>query len=148
MLTARGWISTQTSVVDFQRLFSGESNDCEIIWTGQYKLGDNAPTPLGVSALYVLFKKMYDAELITTSSKAQKVGPILESHIVDTNGHFLTNVSNVKTTSAKANEIINKILKMMNTRPSSEDIHRWLEGEMESRYDKNARQDMSYRKRH
>ena len=148
MLTARGWISTQTSVVDFRRLFSGKSNDCEIIWTGQEKLGDNKSTKLGISALYVLFKNMYDAEQITTSSKAQKVGPILESHFVDSKGYLLTNVSNVTTTSAKANEIINKILKMMSTRPSSEDIQRWLEGEMESRYDKNDRQDMSYRKRY
>lgn len=147
-LTARGWISTQTNVADFRRLFSGESNDCEIIWTGQDKLGDNEPTTLGISALYVLFKDMYDEGLITTSSKTQKVGPILESHFVDAEGHFLTNVSNVKTTSAKAKEMINKILKMMRTRPSSEDIQRFLEEDMDSRYDRNDRQDLNYRRRH
>ena len=148
MLTARGWISTQTSMTEFLRLFNGQANNCEIIWTGQDKLGDNEPTVLGVSALYVLFKNMYDTKLITTSSKAQKVGPILESHFVDTEGHFLTNVSNVKTTSAKANEIIKQILKMMQTRPSSEDIQRLLEEEMESKYDNYDRQDLNYRRPH
>ena len=146
LLTARGWISTQTTEVDFLRLFSGESNDCEIIWTGQDKLGNNEPTILGVSALYVLFKNMYDKELIATSNKTQKVGPILESHFVDTNGRFLTKVSNSKTASAKANELINKILKVLNKRPSSEDIERLLEEDMESKYDKYDRQDLSYRK--
>ena len=148
LLTARGWISTQTNVVDFQCLFSGVSNDCEIIWTGQNKLGDNEPTKLGVSALYVLFKKMFDEKLITTGSITQKVGPILESHFVDTEVHFLKNVSNLKTTSAKANEYINLILTIMRMRPSSEDIKRLLEEDMESKYDKNDRQDLNYRKPH
>lgn len=148
LLTARGWISTQTKEVDFLRLFSGKSNDCEIIWTGQDKLGDNKPTTLGISALYVLFKNMFDEGLITTSSKAQKVGPILEMHFVDTDGHFLTNVSNVSTTSAKANDYISQILNTMRMRPSSENIQRILEEDMESKYDQNDRQDMNYRKPH
>lgn len=148
LLTARGWISTQTKEVDFLRLFSGKSNDCEIIWTGQDKLGDNEPTKLGVAALYVLFKNMFDEGLITTGNKAQKVGPILESHFVDTDGHFLTNVSNVKTTSAKANDYIQQILRTMKMRPSSEDIQRLLEEDMESKYDENDRQDLNYRKPH
>lgn len=146
LLTARGWISTQTKEVDFLRLFSGKSNDCEIIWTGQNQLGDNEPTKLGVSALYVLFKNMFDQELISTSSKAQKVGPILEMHFVDTNGHFLTNVSNTSKTSAKAYDYIKQILKIMMMRPSSEDIQRLLEEDMKSEYDKNDRQDLNYRK--
>lgn len=148
LLTARGWISTQTKEADFLRLFSGKSNDCEIIWTGQDKLGDNKPTTLGISALYVLFKNMFDEGLITTSSKAQKVGPILEMHFVDTDGHFLTNVSNVSTTSAKANDYISQILNTMRMRPSSENIQRILEEDMESKYDQNDRQDMNYRKPH
>ena len=146
-LTARGWISTQTKEADFLRLFSGNSNDCEIIWTGQDKLGDNNSTKLGVSALYVLFKNMFKESLITTSSIAQKVGPILEMHFVDNDGHFLTNVSNVSTTSAKAVDNINQILKIMKTRLSSEDIQRLLEEDMESKFDKNDRQDLNYRKR-
>ena len=146
LLTARGWISTQTKEADFFRLFSGKSNDCEIIWTGQDKLGDNKPTTLGVSALYVLFKDMFDEGLITTSSKAQKVGPILEKHFVNTDGHFLTNVSNVSTTSAKANDYIKLIKNTMRMRPSSEYIQRLLEEDMESKRDKNDCQDLNYRK--
>lgn len=146
LLTARGWISTQTCETDFLRLFSGESNDCEVIWTGQDELGDNEPTTLGVSALYVLFKNMFDENLITTSSKTQKVGPVLEMHFVNTDGHFLTNVSNMSTTSAKADDYIKQILKTMKTRPLSEDIQRLLVEDMESKYDKNDRQDLHYRK--
>ena len=89
---------------------------------------------------------MFDERLITTSSKAQKVGPILEKHFVDTDGHFLTNVSNLSTTSAKANEYIQQILITMKMRPSSEDIQRLLEEDMESKYDENDRQDLNYRK--
>jgi hypothetical protein len=80
------------------------------------------------------------------SSKAQKVGPILEMHFVDTDGHFLTNVSNLSTTSAKANDYIQQILRTMKMRPSSEDIQRLLEEDMESKYDENDRQDLNYRK--
>ena len=148
LLTTRGWISTQTCLVDFKRLFSGKSNECEIIWTGQDKLGSNDPTSLGVSALYVLFKKMADEGLINTGSKANRVGPILEIHFVDTEGHYLTSVSNVRKTSEKANAYIERILQTMRMRPSSEDIQRLLAEEMESRYDKNDRQDLNYRRRH
>ena len=146
LLTARGWISTQTNIVEFHRLFCGKSNNCEIIWTGKDKQGNNQATELGKSALYVLFKKMFDESLITTSSKTQKVGPILGMHFVDTDGHFLTNVSNMNTTSAKADDYIKQILKTMKTRPLSEDIQRLLEEDMESKYDKNDRQDLHYRK--
>ncbi len=143
LLATRGWICTQTKLVDFMRLFSGKSNDCEIIWTGQDKLGNNEPTVLGVSALYVLFKRLFDENLITTSSK---VGSVLEKHFVDADGHFLTNVSNSNTTSAKAKEYIKRIMEIMRKRPSSEDIQRLLEEYMESKYDKNDCQDLRYRK--
>lgn len=147
-LTTRSWISTQTSVVDFQRLFSGESNNCEIIWMGVDKLGNNEPTALGVSALYVLFKRMADEKLISIGNKSNRIGPILETHFVDTEGHFLTSVSNVSKTSIIAEDYIKKILKMMKTRISSDDIQRFLEEEMESKYDKNDLQDLRYHKPH
>lgn len=146
LLTTRGWISTQTKEVDFQRLFSGESNNCEVIWTGLDKLGGNEASPLGVSALYVLFKRMAEEKLITTGNKNERVGPILETHFVDDKGHFLTSVSNVSKTSIKANDYIEKILRAMRTRPNSEDIQRLLQEDMDSRYDKNDRQDLGYRK--
>lgn len=147
-LTTRGWISTQTSVADFQRLFSGVSNDCEIIWTGQDKLGGNEPTALGVSALYVLFKRMVEESLITIGNNSKQVGPILELHFVDSKGHFLTSVSNVNKTSIIANDYIEKILKLMRTRPSSDDIQRFLTEEMESKYDKDDLQDLRYHRPH
>ena len=150
LLTARGWISTQTKEVDFLRLFNGQDNDCEIIWMGQDKLGCNETITLGVSALYVLFKSMADEGLITTGSKskAQRVGPIMESHFVNTQGRFLTNISNVSTTSQVATAYIERILKTMRLRPSTEDIQRLLQEEMESKYDENDRQNLNYRKPH
>lgn len=148
LLTARGWISTQTCLADFKRLFSGKSSNCEIIWSGQDKQGNNDATTLGISALYVLFKKMFDEGLITTSNKALKVGPILEFHFVDVEGHFLKSVSNVNTTSAKATEVINTILKIMRMRPSPEDIQRLLQEDMESKFDINDRQDLNFRRPH
>ena len=149
-LTARGWISTQTKEADFLRLFNGQANDCEIIWTGQDKLGNNEPTALGVSALYVLFKSMADEGLITTSSrgKSQRVGPILESHFVDIKGCFLTNVSNTSVTSQVATDYIGQMLKTMRMRPSSENIQQLLQEDMDSKYDENDRQDINYRRPH
>lgn len=147
-LTTRGWISTQTNEVDFKQLFSGVSNNCEIIWTGLDKLGNNKPTILGISALYVLFKRMADEKLITIGNKSKRIGPILESHFVDTKGHFLTSVSNSSSISIIANDYIEKILKMMKTRMSSDDIIRFLEEEMESQYDKNDLQDLRYHNPH
>ena len=148
LLTARGWISTQTIEVDFLRLFNGKDNDCEVIWTGQDKQGNNPETELGKSALYVLFKKMADEKLITTGNKVERVGPILESHFVDTEGHYLTSVSNVSSTSQKAAAYIEQILRIMRMRLGAEDIQRLLQEEMESKYDKNDRQDLNYRRRH
>ena len=148
MLTTRGWIGTQTNVVDFKRLFSGESNNCEIIWTGQDKMGSNEPTTLGVSALYVLFKRMAEEKLISIGNNSSQIGPILETHFVDAEGRFLTSVSNVSTTSNNANDYIKKILMMMKKRISSDDIQSFLEEEMVSQYDKNDMQDLRYHKRH
>ena len=143
-LTARNWISTQTKEVDFLRLFNGQDNDCEIIWTGQDKLGNNEPTPLGVSALYVLFKSMADEGYIMTGTKSNRVGPILESHFVDSNGHFLTSVSNVKTTSQTASTYIKKILATMQMRANQKfiqeklnsDLSTLIEQEGEEKYNK------------
>ena len=153
-LTTRGWISTQTKEVDFLRLFNGKDNNCEIIWTGKDKLGNNKPTALGISALYVLFQSMFDEELITTSSKAQKVGPILEMHFVDTDGHFITDVSNTNKASAKAKVYINKILTTMHMRADDkfiqekldEDLRTLIEQDGVDKYDRNDRQDLNYRK--
>lgn len=146
LLTSIGWISTQTKYVDFLELFSGKSNDCEIIFTGQNKFGNNKTNQLGISAIYVLFKKMLEEGLITTSNKKIKVGIILESHFIDTEGHFLKNISNVSTTSAKANEVIKKTIEIMKMRPSAEDIKELLENEMLSKLDINDRQDLNLRK--
>lgn len=150
LLTARGWISTQTKMVDFLQLFNGITNDCEVIWTGQDKLGNNKTTTLGVSALYVLFKNMADEGLIIAGrrDRAQRVGPVLESHFVDTQGRFLTNVSNVSVTSQVATDYIMKIMKTMKLRPTPEDIQRLLQEDMESKHDENDRQDLNYRRRH
>lgn len=143
-LTSRGWIGTQTSENEFLRLFSGTSNDCEIIWTGQDKQGSNPSKIIGISALYVLFKNLFDNQLITAEAK---VGPILESHFIDEEGHFVSKVSNVNTTSKNANDVITQIVKLMRTRPTAENVEKLLLDEMEAKYDKNALQDIRLHKR-
>ena len=143
-LTTRNWISTQTKEADFLRLFNGQDNDCEIIWTGQDKVGNNEPIILGVSALYVLFKSMADDGYIMTGTKSNRVGPILESHFVDSEGHFLTSVSNVKTTSQTASTYIKKILATMQVRANhkfiqeklNSDLSALIEQEGEEKYNK------------
>lgn len=147
LLTARGWISTQTAEADFLRLFDGGDNDCEIIWTGQDKQGNNPATKLGKSALYVLFKEMADERLITNGNNGGRVGPVLESHFVDTEGHFLTSVSNGNRVSGMARGYINNILAMMRTRADAkfiqenlgEDLRTQVEQEGEARYDRYGR---------
>lgn len=143
-LAARGWISTRTPENEFLRLFCGKSNNCEISWTGIDKQGSNTPTRLGISALYVLFKSLRNEQLIKSDAK---VGPILESHFVDDSGLFVSNVSNVKTTSAIANDVIGYIQQCMRARPNAEDIQAWLDDQMEAKYAPNDTQDLRWHKR-
>lgn len=137
-LTARGWISTQTQQTTFQMLFSGKSNSSEIIWTGQDKRGMNEPSPLGVSALYSLFKQMKDDGLITTDNN-KSVGPILETHFTDSTEKFLTSVSNSTNTSAVAKEVIGHILAYMRARPNAEDVQQFLDEQMQTRVERSHR---------
>lgn len=134
-LTSRGWISAQTQQTTFQMLFSGKSNSSEIIWTGQDKRGMNEPSPLGVSALYSLFKQMKDDGLITTDND-KSVGPILETHFIDSTGKFLTSVSNSTKTSAVAKEVIGHLLAYMRARPKAEDVRQFLDEQMQIRVER------------
>lgn len=144
-LTSRGWISTQTSEYEFLRLFSKNSNPCEIIWMGQDKQGSNPEKKLGISALYCLFKSLHEERLINSEAK---IGPILESHFVDKHGHFISDVSNVSKTSKNANDVIANIVTLMSARPNAENIETQLLDDMESKYDRNDRQDLSIHNRH
>ena len=126
-LVNNGWLSAQTSQEEFLRLFSGKSNDCEIIWMGQQQVGRDEPVRVGVSALYFLFKQLSDEKLICSK---QKVGVILESHFVDEKGHFLQSVSNVMRASATAKEVIDWVMTIMRYSPNAEDLSKLLENEM------------------
>lgn len=126
-LVNNGWLSAQTSQGEFLRLFSGKSNDCEIIWMGLQQVGRKEPVRVGVSALYFLFKQLSDEKLICSK---QKVGVILESHFVDKEGHFLQSVSNVMRASAKAQEVIDWVMTIMRYSPNAEDLSKLLENEM------------------
>ena len=126
-LVNNGWLSAQTSQGEFLRLFSGKSNDCEIIWMGLQQVGRKEPVRVGVSALYFLFKQLSDEKLICSK---QKVGVILESHFVDKEGHFLQSVSNVMRASAKAKEVIDWVMTIMRYSPNAEDLSKLLENEM------------------
>lgn len=143
-LAARGWIGTQTSENEFLRLFLGKSNSCEIIWTGQDKQGDNPSTKLGISALYLLFKTLHAKQLITAEAK---VGPILETHFVNTDGSFVSNVSNASTTSRNANAVIVHIVELMSLRLNAENVEELLLDAMEAKRDKNDLQDLHYHKK-
>ena len=144
-LTQRGWISTQTNVIDFLRLFNGHANNCEVIWTGREITGKDKPRTVGKAALYVLFTTMKSEKIITCTSS--KVGPILESHIVDTDGRYLTKISNDTRVSRSAREFIDDLIRTMHTQVPAEDLQRLLEEEMPSQYDRNDRQDLNWRKR-
>ena len=144
-LAQRGWISTQTNIRDFEHLFNGHANTCEVIWTGQEITGKGEPKTVGKAALYVLFATMEREQIITCASS--KVGPILESHFVDTEGRYLTRISNDTHVSRSAQEFIADLIRTMHTHVSAEDIQRQLEDEMASRYDHNDRQDLNWRKR-
>ena len=144
-LIQRGWISTQTNVIDFLRLFNGHANPCEVIWTGREITGKDKPRTVGKAALYVLFTTMESEKIITCTSS--KVGPILESHIVDTGGRYLTKISNDTRVSRSAREFIDDLIRTMHTQVPAEDLQRLLEEEMPSQYDRNDRQDMNQRKR-
>lgn len=135
ILTSRSWISTQTTQAEFLRLFSGVSNSCEIIWLGQDKQGSNSPTQLGIAALYVLFKKLIEEKLISTSNKGS-LGPVLESHFVDSTNHYLTSVSNSTNASKKANEVIQFIIRTLKTQPNAEDVQKLLKEDMQEKIDK------------
>lgn len=135
LLKNRGWISPQTSESDFMMLFSDRSNDCKIKWTGQTLRGNNELNILGKSALYVLFKRLVEEKLIKTSYN-ERVGPILESHFIDEEGHFLTAISDKKTTSKQANEVIEQVINMMRVKPKSEDLMNLLAEEMQEKHDK------------
>lgn len=135
ILTSRSWISTQTTQAEFLRLFSGVSNSCEIIWLGQDKQGSNRPTQLGIAALYVLFKKLIEEKLISTSNKGS-VGPVLESHFVDSTNHYLTSVSNSTNASKKANEVIELIIITLKTQPNAEIVQKLLKEDMQEKIDK------------
>lgn len=126
-LVTKGWLSAQTSQGEFLRLFSGKSNDCEIIWMGLQQVGREESVRVGVSALYFLFKQLSDEKLICSK---QKVGVILESHFVDKEGHFLQSVSNVMRASAKAHEVIDWVMTIMRYSPNAEDLSKLLENEM------------------
>lgn len=126
-LVNNGWLSAQTSQGEFLRLFSGKSNDCEIIWMGLQQVGREEAVRVGVSALYFLFKQLSDEKLICSK---QKVGVILESHFVDKEGHFLQSVSNVMRASATAKEVIDWVMTIMRYSPNAEDLSKLLENEM------------------
>lgn len=144
-LAQRGWVSTQTSVSDFLRLFNGNANPCEVIWTGQEVTGKDEPKTVGKAALYVLFMTMEHEHIITC--KSSKVGPILESHFVSTDGRYLTSISNDTRISRSAQDFINDLIRILHTQVSSEDIRRQLKDEMESRYDRNFSQSQNWRQR-
>ena len=122
----RGWIrieaaDPQRPVVDedaeWLRLFSGQDNACEFVFTGQDLLDVNHPRTVGVANLYCLFRRLADEKLIEGN-----VGPILERHFTDTKGRYLTRINKNAKASDFAEPIIKKALTYMQTQMTEEMI--------------------------
>ena len=124
LINVRGWIRVETrnpnypivnEIEEWTRLFNGEDNNSEFIFTGQDQLGKNKPHKIGVANLYCLFSNMAEQRLIEGN-----VGPIMESHFTDIDGHFLHGVNKNAKASKFADSIIKKALSYMSAQLTDE----------------------------
>ena len=130
LINVRGWIRIETrnpnypianEIEEWTRLFNGEDNNSEFIFTGQDQLGKNNPRMIGVANLYYLFRCMVENRLIEGN-----VGPIIESHFTDIDGHFLQGVNKNAKASKFADSIIKKALSYMSAQLTDEMVDNML----------------------
>lgn len=84
-LIKEGWIACDTQADDFYKLFTGKTNNTKITWTKK----------VGKGMLLYLFQRMYEEQKISVPY-AYHLTTIIESHFVDTDGHYLTGLNNSK----------------------------------------------------
>ena len=79
------WIARDTQPDDFDKLFSGKINNAKVTWTNK----------AGKGMLLFLFRQMYKQQKISIPY-GYHLATILESHFVDPDGHYLSNLNNSK----------------------------------------------------
>lgn len=84
-LIKAGWIARDTNPDDFDKLFSGKINNTKITWTKK----------VGKGTLLFLFRLMLKQRKIAVPY-GHHLPTILESHFVDPDGNYLSNLNNSK----------------------------------------------------
>lgn len=138
LLAKHCWIDANNNAESqFMLLFKGGQNMCEVKFTGKHIKEDKTQKKLGKAAIYQLFKTLWDENLIETDKeKKTKVGPILETHLTDMRGRFLTNISGQNNVSADAEKVIRKAVRILTTKPDTDDINSIIETEGLTKYDR------------
>lgn len=124
LINVRGWVRIGTrnpknpitnEIEEWTRLFNGEDNDCEFVFTGKDQQGNNKHRMIGIANLYCMFRDMVKQSLIEGN-----VGPIIESHFTGVDGHFLQGVNKNAKASQFADSIIKKALSYMSAQLTDE----------------------------
>lgn len=138
LLVEHGWIDANNNAqLQFALLFSGGKKICEVKFTGKHIKEDNTQKQLGKAAIYQLFKTLWKENLIVTDKeKKTKVGPILEKHLTDMRGHFLTKISGQNQVPADAENVIREAVRILTTKLYTYGINDIIETEGQTKYDK------------
>lgn len=106
------WLSNRTSQPEFRELFSGKASACEIVWTGE----------VGLGSLKKLFSTMKKEGFIKLPAGARSVNSVLENHVVDTQGHFITGLNSSSEAAGKSLQTIQKYISLLKTRVQKDDF--------------------------
>lgn len=138
LLATYGWLDANNNAESqFMLLFKGGQNKCEVKFTGKHIKEDKTQKKLGKAAIYQLFKTLWKENLIVTDKeKKTKVGPILETHLTDMRGRFLTNISGQNQVPADAEKVIIEAVGILTTKPYTDDINSIIKTEGLTKYDR------------
>lgn len=138
LLVEHCWIDTNHNAQSqFALLFSGGKKICEVKFTGISR-ENHKTTKLGKTAIYNLFKTLWDENLIVTDKqKKTKVGPILETHLTDMDGNFLTDISHQSSNvSAIAKSVIDEAVKILHSVINFDGIYDVIKEDAPSTFDR------------
>ena len=138
LLARYGWLDANNNAESqFMLLFKGGQNKCEVKFTGKHIKEDKTKKKLGKAAIYQLFKTLWDENLIETDKeKKTKVGPILETHLTDMRGRFLTKISGQNRVSTDAEKVIIEAVGILTTKLYTDDINGMIDTEELTKYDR------------
>lgn len=138
LLVEHGWIdANHNAQSQFMLLFKGGQNKCEVKFTGKHIKEDNTQKKLGKAAIYQLFRTLWEKNLIVTDKeKKTKVGPILETHLTDMRGRFLTKISGQNKVSTDAEKVIIEAVGILTTKLDTDSIKGMIKKEGITKYDK------------